>query len=163
MKSKTNISVVSNTGVRRKSEVIIGDSGTYTSGDILDANATQELINSGGGGGSSSAMPIVYLEDEEEPLNLEAGKLYSVGFDLSDKEFILPDPSSSESAEHIIILGEISDKWSAVQFSNEHYPVVTQTHDGICLGNVAGFYRIDCISVGNNWLVTAVNVLPVLS
>lgn len=45
MKSKTNISIVSNTGVRRKAEVIIGDSGKYSSGDILDANATHSELN----------------------------------------------------------------------------------------------------------------------
>lgn len=159
MKSKTNISVVSNTGVRRKSEVIIGDSGTHTSGDILDANAVEQLVNSKSGG---SDMPIVYLYDEEESLSLEAGKLYSVTFDLNGREFILPDPSSSEFAEHVIILGEISNNWSTVSFSNEHYPVITQTKEGICYGNVSGFYRIDCISVGNNWLVTAVNVMPAI-
>lgn len=157
MKSKTNISVVSNTGVRRKSEVIIGDSGTHTSGDILDANAVEQLVNSKSGG---SDMPIVYLYDEEESLSLEAGKLYSVAFDLKDKEFILPDPSSSEFVEHIIILGEISGFWDTVSFSNEHYPVIKQTRDGVYHGNIEGFYRIDCISVGNNWLVTAVNVIP---
>lgn len=159
MKSKTNISVVSNTGVRRKSEVIIGDSGTHTSGDILDANAVEQLVNSKSGG---SDMPIVYLEDEEEPLNLEAGKLYSVTFDLNGKEFILPDPQAPEFVEHIIILGEISNMWGTVSFSNEHYPVIMQIKEGIYQGFIGGFYRIDCISVGNNWLVTAVNVIPAL-
>lgn len=79
MKSKTNISVVSNTGVRRKSEVIIGDSGTYTSGDILDANATQELIGSGGGAGGD------YPSDEQ-----------FVHFTVNQDETVTTDITQSE-------------------------------------------------------------------
>ena len=71
MKSKTNISVVSNTGVRRKSEVIIGDSGTYTSGDILDANATQELIGSGGGGAISDEQFVHFTVHDDESITVD--------------------------------------------------------------------------------------------
>lgn len=71
MKSKTNISVVSNTGVRRKSEVIIGDSGTYTSGDILDANATQELIGSGGGGAISDEQFVHFTVHQDETITTD--------------------------------------------------------------------------------------------
>ena len=45
-KSKTNISVVNNVGIRRNADVHIGDNGPYPSGDILDANAILQLIQS---------------------------------------------------------------------------------------------------------------------
>ena len=44
-KTKTNISVKTNTGSRRKVDIIAGDNGPYVSGDILDANATKQLID----------------------------------------------------------------------------------------------------------------------
>lgn len=44
-KTKTNISVKTNTGSRRKVDVIAGDNGPYVSGDILDANATKHLVD----------------------------------------------------------------------------------------------------------------------
>lgn len=71
MKSKTNISIVSNTGVRRKSEVIIGDSGTYTSGDILDANATQELIGSDDGGAISDEQFVHFTVHQDETITID--------------------------------------------------------------------------------------------
>lgn len=48
MKAKTNISVRNNLGQRVISDIIIGKTGTYTSGDILDANAVVELIGGSG-------------------------------------------------------------------------------------------------------------------
>ncbi len=45
MKSKTNISIVDNAKIRRKSDIIIGKKGEFPSGDILDANATKELVD----------------------------------------------------------------------------------------------------------------------
>ena len=44
-KTKTNISVKTNTGSRRKVDIIAGDNGPYVSGDILDANATKQLVD----------------------------------------------------------------------------------------------------------------------
>lgn len=45
IKTKTNISAKTNTGSRRKVDIIAGESGPYTSGDILDANATKQLVD----------------------------------------------------------------------------------------------------------------------
>lgn len=45
MKNKTNISVKDNLGARVTSDMIVGTDGPYVSGDILDANATLQLIN----------------------------------------------------------------------------------------------------------------------
>lgn len=44
-KSKTNVSVVSNVGIRRNVNVHVGDNGSFPSGDILDANATKQLVD----------------------------------------------------------------------------------------------------------------------
>lgn len=44
-KSKTNVSIIDNAGIRRKASVIVGNEGSFQSGVILDANATEELIN----------------------------------------------------------------------------------------------------------------------
>lgn len=48
MKSKTNISVLDNRGIRVNPSVIIGNTGNgYVSGDILDANAVYDVIKGG--------------------------------------------------------------------------------------------------------------------
>lgn len=43
-KNKTNVSIVDNSGIRRKASIVIGGSGSHASGIILDANATEKLI-----------------------------------------------------------------------------------------------------------------------
>lgn len=43
-KNKTNLSVINNAGIRINPNIIVGESGSHSSGDILDANATEELI-----------------------------------------------------------------------------------------------------------------------
>ena len=43
-KTKTNISATDSLGRRIKSNLLVGESSYYTSGDVLDANATLELI-----------------------------------------------------------------------------------------------------------------------
>lgn len=44
-KTKTNISVVNNVGIRRDANIHVGDKGPFPSGDILDANAVQETVD----------------------------------------------------------------------------------------------------------------------
>lgn len=43
-KNKTNLSVVNNIGVRVKPSIIVGEQGSYSSGDILDANAVEKVV-----------------------------------------------------------------------------------------------------------------------
>lgn len=43
-KNKTNLSVVNNAGIRVKPNILVGDSGSYSSGDILDANAVEKVV-----------------------------------------------------------------------------------------------------------------------
>lgn len=42
--NKTNISVIDNAGIRRKANIAIGNSGSYPSGTILDANAVEKMV-----------------------------------------------------------------------------------------------------------------------
>lgn len=45
MKRKTNLSVLDNLGLRREVNILVGEKTTdYSSGDILDANSTKDLI-----------------------------------------------------------------------------------------------------------------------
>lgn len=43
-KNKTNLSVVNAAGIRINPNIIVGDQGSFSSGDILDGNATEELV-----------------------------------------------------------------------------------------------------------------------
>lgn len=43
-KNKTNLSVVNAAGIRVNSNIIVGDQGSYSSGDILDANAVEQVV-----------------------------------------------------------------------------------------------------------------------
>lgn len=67
MKQKTNISVKNNLGYRVNVEMEVGDNGNYSSGDILDANATAQLIDEKiskiVGGASSSSDTLKEIED----------------------------------------------------------------------------------------------------
>lgn len=45
MKRRTNISVLDNLGIRREIYIEVGESGSNSSGDLLDANAVETLIN----------------------------------------------------------------------------------------------------------------------
>ena len=44
MKSKTDISILDNIGLRRKADIEIGDNGSYESGLLVDANAIEKMI-----------------------------------------------------------------------------------------------------------------------
>lgn len=67
-KSKTNLSVVNAAGVRVKPNFIVGDSGRFSSGDILDANYIEKLIddkiNAVVGGATSASDTLKELEDK---------------------------------------------------------------------------------------------------
>ena len=67
-KTTLNVSVKNNTGIRVKPSVIVGNSGSYSSGDILDANAVETLINSKitgvVGGATTAADTLKELEDK---------------------------------------------------------------------------------------------------
>lgn len=68
MKQKTNISVKNNLGYHVTANMEIGPNKGYASGDILDANAVEQLvedkINSLVGGATTSADTLKELEDK---------------------------------------------------------------------------------------------------
>lgn len=45
MRSKTDVSVLDNLGLRRKAEIEIGDAGSYESGLLMDANAIENMVD----------------------------------------------------------------------------------------------------------------------
>lgn len=71
-KTTLNVSVKNNAGIRVKPSVIVGNSGSYSSGDILDANAVEQLINSKiigvVGGATTAADTLKELEDKIDRL-----------------------------------------------------------------------------------------------
>lgn len=73
MKSKTNISVKDIRGVRITPSIELGDNQEYTSGDILDANATLNLvrqkIDDVINGASSAADTLKEIEDIISTIN----------------------------------------------------------------------------------------------
>ena len=73
-KTKLNVSVKNNAGITVKPSVIVGDQGSYSSGDILDANAIENLINSkiSGvvGGATTAADTLKEIEDKINALKM---------------------------------------------------------------------------------------------
>lgn len=55
-KNKTNLSVVNAAGIRINSNIIVGDQGSFSSGDILDANAVEKMVNDSTGNMSSNVQ-----------------------------------------------------------------------------------------------------------
>lgn len=114
---KTNISVQNNLGTRVRSNMILGEqSNTYTSGDILDANAVQEKyietpnttgtsgqvlsLNAQGktewvnqsGGGSGTDIPDNIIFEEDGIYQIKDNAIYPVAHpDVSTQASILPE------------------------------------------------------------------------
>lgn len=81
MKKKTNISVKNSLGYKVTPSMIIGPDNGYVSGDILDANATVELINQ------------VLVNDDEEPSYIDSIK--DALKDLVDYKVLVNDTTTS--------------------------------------------------------------------
>lgn len=109
MKNKTNISVKDIRGIRVTPDLVIGPQGDYASGDILDANATQELINAGGSYPPATGIPesdlsdevkqklnrqtqvnIVNVESGTSSINAEVGTHYNVAGSVGTLDIVLP-------------------------------------------------------------------------
>lgn len=73
-KTTLNVSVKNNAGISIKPSVIVGDQGSYSSGDILDANAVEALINSKitgvVGGATNAADTLKEIEDKVNALKM---------------------------------------------------------------------------------------------
>lgn len=73
-KTTLNVSVRNAAGITIKPSVIVGDQGSYSSGDILDANAVEELINSKitsvVGGATTAADTLKEIEDKIDALKM---------------------------------------------------------------------------------------------
>lgn len=113
MKSKTNISIVDNAKIRRKSDIIIGKKGEFPSGDILDANATKELVEDKISDVAESVQAITDMAPEDfDTLKEAADAITSLQSnmatvattgsynDLTDKPTIPDIPKVIESNNH---------------------------------------------------------------
>ena len=73
-KTTLNVSVKNNAGISIKPSVIVGDQGSYSSGDMLDANAVEALINSKissvVGGATTAADTLKEIEDKIDALKM---------------------------------------------------------------------------------------------
>lgn len=73
-KTTLNVSVKNAAGITVKPSVIVGDQGSYSSGDILDANAVESLINSKisdvVGGATTAADTLKEIEDKIDALKM---------------------------------------------------------------------------------------------
>lgn len=73
-KTTLNISVKNAAGVTIKPHILVGDGGSYSSGDILDANAIEELINKKVaavvGGASTDSDTLKEIEQTIESLKM---------------------------------------------------------------------------------------------
>ena len=71
-KTTLNLSVKNSAGITVKPHIIVGDGGSYSSGDMLDANAVEALINSkiAGvvGGATTSSDTLKEIEDKIDAL-----------------------------------------------------------------------------------------------
>lgn len=73
-KTSLNVGIKNNAGIRVKPSVIIGNSGSYSSGDILDANAVETLIDQKianvVGGATNAADTLKEIEDKIDALKM---------------------------------------------------------------------------------------------
>ena len=73
-KTSLNIGIKNNAGIRVKPSVIVGNSGSYSSGDMLDANAVETLIDQKianvVGGATNAADTLKEIEDKVNALKM---------------------------------------------------------------------------------------------
>lgn len=115
MKSKTNLSILNNTGVRINPSIIVGESNGYVSGDILDANAVKELV-----GGSTS-------KNDFEDLQTQVDNISDSVDNISDsvnniQSLISADPSDVDNA--IDKFEEIVEFLDNIEPGSELYDII---------------------------------------
>ena len=73
-KTSLNVGIKNNAGITIKPSVIVGNQGSYSSGDILDANAVETLINQKianvVGGATNAADTLKEIEDKVNALKM---------------------------------------------------------------------------------------------
>ena len=111
-KTKTNISVVNNAGIRRNASVHVGKQGPFPSGDILDANAIQEMLD------DDSLAVSAALND----LNSRVGSGGGIG---EDEELIISTA-----------LNDLNSRIDAIS-NNSGNDFITCEYDGVIFANAA--------------------------
>lgn len=78
--------------------MIVGEFGTYTSGDLLDANATKELID------ASSFIIDGYINVDDELYKIKDEKAYPISHpDISTQPSILPQRFGNLDMKEILV------------------------------------------------------------
>jgi hypothetical protein len=99
LKNKLDISVKNNAGIRVKPDIIVGESGSYSSGDILDANAVEKVVTDKIGAVVGNAVEAL---DTLEEVGTALGQLSTVATtgsydDLTDTPTIPVVPTDVSS------------------------------------------------------------------
>lgn len=173
-KSKTHIQVKNNAGYFVNANVLVGNNGSYSSGDILDANAVEQLINSKisniVGGASAASDTLGEIEQQTSGLDsrlssIEAKEIlktliwrWFVSNDTNDV-FLLCDSegkvlkSSSEDGNYMIQGTRNSNKVLSVNLANDPSARAMATSWGqstLELGSATGGYTINGIFFQNS-------------
>lgn len=150
-KSKTNVSVVSNVGIRRNVNVHVGDNGSFPSGDILDANATKQLVDnvadSIGAAANTADLATVATTGSYNDLTNKP-TIPNVAVVNLGPEDINPstNPITITNQDKISQICDLMDAGTCVMFNSQGGPIptsgflfLTSISDGVNLTNVALF------------------------
>lgn len=107
-KSKTNVSVVNNVGIRRSADIHIGNKGSFPSGDILDANAIQEAVDTAVAGALTTPgglVSTIYIDESNSDGHHKVQITGDIAVNKDDQGNIIyidGKPSTKTSSENVI-------------------------------------------------------------
>lgn len=139
MKSKTNISVLDNRGIRVNPSVIIGNTGNgYVSGDILDANAVYDVIKGGD-------------DEDQSDINTLSQDVTSLQNTVSGIQGVIGTPTSEttntvwENIESLNNLITADDPVGAIDKFNEITAFLANVSDTTLNGILSNFVMSDTV------------------
>lgn len=146
MKNKSNISVKNNLGTRVTPSIILGESINYPSGDILDANATLQLLDSG----SKSGISIVNVASGTSSIAAEENTHYNVAGSVTSLTVTLP---TIEDTEHLqfVTLNLTTGSNPTITFSSEDNAVISYFTDYTIEDDTE--YELNCMFNGTKWII----------
>lgn len=169
MKNKTNISVKDIRGIRVTPNIIIGPQGDYTSGDILDANATQELIGGSSVYPPSTGIPESDLSNEVQQklnrqtqvdvVNVESGTLeitaavnthYNVAGSVGTLNIVLPAITDKTHLQ-FVSFNLTTGSQPQVNFSSAANDTIEYFTDYAIEGGTS--YELNCMFNGAKWII----------
>lgn len=177
MKNKTNISVKDIRGIRVTPDLVIGPQGDYASGDILDANATQELINAGGSYPPATGIPesdlsdevkqklnrqtqvdIVNVESGTSSITAEVGTHYNVAGGVDALDIVLPAITDTAHLQQVLFYIDAGSD-PQIKFSSANGDTIEYFTDYTVVGDTSN--EISCIFNGTKWIVGSNAIRPI--